>query len=65
MLLQMLTTRVCHASLRFSLTLGPACSAKVSPDLGSLLHHVDPGHIMHLPHATEQDSLTIASLISK
>jgi hypothetical protein len=48
MSLQSFTIGVCHALLRFPLTSGPACSAKVSPYLGPLLHHVDPGHIIHL-----------------
>jgi hypothetical protein len=46
--LQSFTTGVCHALLQFLLTAGPACSAKVSPDLGPLLHHVDPGHVLCL-----------------
>jgi hypothetical protein len=46
--LQMLTKRVCHALLQFPVNLGSACSTKVSPDERSLLHHVDPGLVLHL-----------------
>jgi hypothetical protein len=46
--LQRFATGVCHALLWFPLTSGPACSAKVSPNLGPLLHHVEPGHILLL-----------------
>jgi hypothetical protein len=46
--LQMFTTWACHAFLPFPLTSGPASSAKVSPDLRLLLHHVDPGHVLCL-----------------
>jgi hypothetical protein len=48
MLLQWFTTGVCYALLWFPRTSGPTSSAKVSPDLGPLLHNVDPGHILHL-----------------
>jgi hypothetical protein len=48
MLLQRFTIRVCHALLWFPLTSGPACSAKVSPDLSLLLHQVDSGHVLRL-----------------
>jgi hypothetical protein len=43
----------------------PACSAKVSPNLSPLLHHEYPSHIMRHSHAIKQDTLPIASLISK
>jgi hypothetical protein len=48
MSLQRFTIGVCHVLLQFLLTSVPACSAKVSLDLGPLLHHVDPCHVLCL-----------------
>jgi hypothetical protein len=65
MSLQRSTIGVCHALVQFPLTLGPTCSAKVSPDLGPLLHLVHYIMFCVFPHTTEQDSQPIPSLISK
>jgi hypothetical protein len=65
MSLQMSTTGVHQALLQFPLTSGPTCSAKISLDLGPLLHLVDQITLCVFPHTTEQDSQPIAILISK
>jgi hypothetical protein len=63
MSLQRSTTGVCHALLRF-LTIGPACSAKISPTYPSctmwawVKYHVNS-------HSSEQDAQPIVFLISK
>jgi hypothetical protein len=63
--LQRFTTGVCHALLWFLLTLGPACSAKFSPDLGPLLRLEGQITSCVFPYTTEQDSQSISPLISK
>jgi hypothetical protein len=65
MSLQRFTTGVHHALLRFPLTSTLACSAKVSPILGPLLHLVDQITFYVFQHTTEQDSQPIAILIHK
>jgi hypothetical protein len=65
MSLQRFTTGVYHALIRFPLTSGPACSAKVSSDLEPLLHLVDQITSCVFRHPAEQDSQPIAILIIK
>jgi hypothetical protein len=49
--LQWSTTGVCHDLLRFPLTSDPARRAKASPDLGPLLHLMNPNHVLcRSPH---------------
>jgi hypothetical protein len=55
---------VSHALLQFSLTLGPASSAKVSSWLKPLLHLLDQITSYVFPHTAEQDSQPTISLIS-